>query len=213
MDVNEVWRTVDAERAALADLLETLSPQDWKQASLCAGWTVRDVAAHVISSPQATPASVTLAMLRARGNFNRCMYDSAKRLAARPVEQIVADYRRLAGSRRHPLGTSPLDPMLDVLVHTQDIAIPLGRSRVMPAHAARAGAERVWRVKFPFRARRKLAGFQLSATDIPWTVGAGPSIEGPIEAILLLLTGRTASLPRLGGAGAMQLRDRLAVAS
>lgn len=35
------------ERRDLADFLETLTPEQWQQPSLCAGWTVRDVVAHV----------------------------------------------------------------------------------------------------------------------------------------------------------------------
>jgi uncharacterized protein (TIGR03083 family) len=209
MDRDRTWRTIDAERAALADLLEGLSGEEWERPSLCAGWTVRDVAAHVISSPQATPGDVALAMVRARGDFNRCIHDEAKRLSARPVEAIVADYRRLAGSRRHPLGTTCVDPLLDVLVHTQDIALPLGRRHAMPPVAACAAAERVWRRSFPFRARRTLGGFRLAATDIAWSVGEGAPVEGPIEAILLLLTGRTAALSRLTGDGAAHLAQRL----
>ena len=82
------------------------------------------------------------AMIRARGRFHRLTRASeARRLGARPPAEIVADYRRLDGSRRHPPGTSVLDPLLDVLVHTQDIAVPLGRRHVMPVDAARAAAD------------------------------------------------------------------------
>jgi uncharacterized protein (TIGR03083 family) len=209
MDRDEIWRVVDTERAALADLLATLSAAEWERDSLCAGWTVRDVAAHVISSPQATIGSVAVAMLRARGRFDRCLYDEAKRSSGRPVEQIVADYRRLAGSRRHPPGTTVLDPLLDVLVHTQDIALPLGRRHPMPVPAARAAAGRVWRLPFPFRARGRLRGLRLVATDTDWAVGTGPAVQGPMEAILLVLTGRPAGLPRLSGDGVPALAGRL----
>ena len=80
--------------------------------------------------------------------------------------------------------------LFDVLVHGQDIALPLGRSLVMPAEAARAGADRVWAMGWPFWARRRLHGVRLSATDIDWTIGEGRVRSGPIAALLLLLTGR-----------------------
>jgi uncharacterized protein (TIGR03083 family) len=213
MDRDEVWRTIDAERAALADLLETLSADEWRHPSLCTGWTVRDVAAHVISSPQATLGSVTAAMVRARGSFNRCVDVEARRLATRPVDEIVADYRRFAGSRRHPPGTTHIDPLLDVLVHTQDIVIPLGRRHPMPLAAAQVAATKVWRMPFPFWARRRLRGFRLIASDVPWAAGDGVPVVGPIEAILLLLTGRTASLPRLTGDGTARLAQRLGISA
>ena len=205
MEKDDVWPAIYRERSALADLLETLATAEWEHESLCVGWTVRDVAAHVISSAGASVGEVVVGILRARGNFNRMMYDDAKRRAARPTEQIIADYRRLDGSRRHPPGTTRLDPLMDVIVHTQDIVRPLGRQHPMPAAASAMAADHVWRGSFPFHARKRLAGFRLTATDVEWSVGDGPAIEGPIGAILLLLTGRTISLPELTGAGARTL--------
>ena len=205
MDKDEVWRTIHAERSALADILETLTPAEWEHDSLCPGWTVKDVAAHVISSADAAFGEVLWVMVRARGNFNRMMFDDAKRRSARPTGEIVADYRRLDGSRRHPPGTTRLDPLMDVLVHTQDIVRPLGRQRQMPAAASAAAADRVWHSSFPFHARKRLAGVRLTATDISWTVGDGPVIEGPMGALLLLLTGRKVSQPELAGAGVGRL--------
>jgi uncharacterized protein (TIGR03083 family) len=208
MDSHEVWRHIHRERAALADLLETLTPQEWEQPSLCPGWTVRDVAAHVIASAQVTPVQVVLELVRARGNFNKMMLESARRASSRPTAEIVADYRSLDGVRRHPLGTSILDPLADVLVHSQDIAVPLGRSVAMDPEAARAAAGRVWGSRFPFAAQKRLQGVRLVATDTDWTVGEGAPVEGPMGQLLVLMTGRRVALERLSGAGADELATR-----
>jgi uncharacterized protein (TIGR03083 family) len=205
MDRDEIWRWTHHERAALADLLDGLSPEQWEHPSLCPGWTVRDVAAHVISSPQAHLRDVVAAMVRARGNFNRAIRDEARRAGRRPVPEIVADYRRLVGSRRRPPGTMVVDPLLDVLVHTQDIALPLGLSHPMPPAAARVAADRVWRFGFLFRARRRFAGLHLRATDVEWDAGAGALVEGPMEVLLLVLTGRPVGLARLHGDGVARI--------
>ena len=212
MDRPQAWQVITRERARLADLLDELTPAEWEQPSLCAGWTVRHVAAHVISSPQATPWAVGAALVRARGNFDRCIDDQARRWADRPADQIVGDYRRLHGSQKHPIGTTYYEPLLDVLVHSQDIAIPLGREYPMPTDPARAAADRVWRRSFPFRARRRLRGLRLSATDTDWAAGAGDQVSGTVADLLLVLTGRTATLPRLTGPGAEQLQDRVGTA-
>lgn len=37
------------ERCDLAAFLRTLTPQQWNAASLCEGWSVKDVVAHVVS--------------------------------------------------------------------------------------------------------------------------------------------------------------------
>jgi uncharacterized protein (TIGR03083 family) len=209
VDRDQVWQLVDEQRAALADLLETLAPDEWERPSLCAGWRVRDVAAHVISSPQSGFGAVSLGLMRAKGNFNRCIFDEAKRAARAPTSQIVADYRRYSGSRRRPPGTTYLDPLLDVLVHTQDIAIPLGRRHDMPPTAACAAASRVWGTAFPFRARKNLAGLRLVADDVPWSVGDGPGVQGAMASLLLVLTGRSAGVVDLTGDGVPILADRL----
>ena len=146
--------------------------------------------------------------LRARGSFHRLNHDAAVRHAGRPVERIVAELREFAGSRRLPVMTNYRNILFDVLVHGQDIAIPLGLHRAVPREAARAGAARVWSMGWPFWAKAKLRGFRLSARDVAWSVGDGADVRGPIDALLLLLTGRTVVLPRLTGEGAAILTER-----
>ena len=201
MDDDAIWTAIHAQRAALADILDTLTEAEWAHDSLCAGWTVRDVAAHVISSADAGIGEIVTAMLRARGNFNRCMFDVAKRRSARPTAQIVADYRRLGGSRRHPPGTTKWDPLVDVLVHTQDIVRPLGRVRPMPPELAAAAGHYLWGKGFPYHAQQRLGGLRLTATDVDFAVGTGAPVSGPMGSVLLLLAGRTASIPELTGEG------------
>ena len=205
MDVDAVWRAIDAERLSLAGLFEDLSEQEWETPSLCAGWRVRDVAAHLtLAHMGAFPATVALA--RARGNFNQMVRETALRQARLPVREYAPRLRAMAGSRRKAPGVSHLEPLIDVLVHGQDIALPLGRTRPMPAQAAMAAAARVWPDLFPFRARRRLAGLRFRATDGAWTAGDGVLVEGPIAAILLLLTGRDAALAQLSGPGTAPVR-------
>ncbi|GAB3272008.1 maleylpyruvate isomerase family mycothiol-dependent enzyme [Sinomonas notoginsengisoli] len=206
MDGNELWGHIHTERAALASLLWRLPPEQWNVPSLCPGWRVRDVAAHIISAPQTTPWGAAAAVMRGRADFNRMVLIEAQRRGSRPVTEILGDYRRLATTRRRAPGTGGTTPLLDVLVHTQDIAIPLGLEHRMPVDAAAACADQVWRVAFPFNARRRLAGFGLRATDVDWQSGNGPAVEGPMEALLLLLTGRRAWLSRLAGPGSASLK-------
>ena len=79
----------------------------------------------------------------------------------------------------------------------------------MPQAAAAAAAQRAWDLNWPFGVKKQVHGFSLSATDHPWTVGAGEVVEGPIRALLMLVTGRLVVLPELGGPGADELRARL----
>ncbi|MCX6467606.1 MAG: hypothetical protein NTW05_29085, partial [Pseudonocardiales bacterium] len=61
---------------------------------------------------------------------------------------------------------------------------------------------------FPFRSQRLLRGFELVATDAPWRVGSGVRVEGPMSALLLLVTGRPAALAELSGPGVAGLPAR-----
>jgi hypothetical protein len=102
-----------------------------------------------------------------------------------------------------PGGISHLEPLIDRLVHGQDIAIPLGLDRPVPVPAAVAAAGRIWPDLYPFRARRRLAGLRLSATDCAWSAGEGTLVQGPIAALLLALTGRPVSGGLLAGGEAV----------
>jgi uncharacterized protein (TIGR03083 family) len=150
--------------------------------------------------------------IRARGSFHRLNHDVAVRHAARPTRDIVAELRTYADSRRLPVVTNYRNILFDVLVHTQDIAIPLGRVYPMPSEAARAGADRVWTMGWPFWARHRLRGVRLLATDIDWSAGAGVELRGSIGMLLLLLTGRTATaVPHLSGPGIHAITERSVV--
>jgi uncharacterized protein (TIGR03083 family) len=209
LDRDAVWTAIDAERSSVADLLDELTEEEWDHPSLCEGWRVRDVAAHLTLST-ARVREVAGPVLRARGNFDRMVRDSAVDRASAPTAELVAAIRAMVGSRRRAPGVTHLEPLIDVLVHGQDVAVPLGRPRPMPLDAAAAAATRVWTMRWPFTiafgARRRLAGLRLEATDADWAAGAGDRIEGPVEALLLLLTGRAAAArDRLSGPGVARL--------
>ncbi|NUR29434.1 MAG: maleylpyruvate isomerase family mycothiol-dependent enzyme [Catenulispora sp.] len=210
VDLNTVWTAVDTERLSLAALLEDLDDDEWETPSLCAGWRVREVAAH-LTQAHAGVWAATRGIVRARGDFNRMIDMLAReRTATLPASEYPALLRAMVGSRRKAPGVSALEPLIDLLVHGQDITIPLARERAMPIEATRLAIERVWPDLFPFRAGRRFAGIGFTATDCSWTGGEGTPVEGPVSAILLVLTGRPAGLSRLSGLGVTEVGERLA---
>ena len=204
MDLDDVWRTTDAERSSLADLLEDLSPTEWRMASLCEAWRVGDVAVHLTQAHMGLGAAVVGAV-RAGGSFDRMIRDSALRAAPLPPGECARRLRAMVGSRRTAPFVTPTEPLIDVLVHGQDIAVPLGRERPVPPAPAAAAAQRVWDMGFPFRARKRLAGLRLRATDGDLVLGEGAPVEGTTGDLLLLVTGRTATVHRLSGEGVRRL--------
>lgn len=199
MDDTQMWQTIDSERAATADLLAGLKPVDWTCPSLCAGWTVREVAAHLSLAHRTGIGDAIREFVKARGSFNRMVDRTARAEARRPTEELVVELRGAVGVHKLAPGQSLKNAMMDVMVHTQDMALPLGIERHMPIEAAVVSADDLWRIGFPFHARRRLAGHRLVATDADWSAGEGTEISGPIEALLMLLAGRTATIPRLTG--------------
>ncbi|WP_433336079.1 maleylpyruvate isomerase family mycothiol-dependent enzyme [Spirillospora sp. CA-294931] len=205
MEPAEMWRVIDTQRSELAELFEGLSDEQWACQSLCEEWSVREVGAHLSLGARTGLGRVLVEVVRARGNFDRMVADTAIREARRPRDEIVAELRTVVGSRHLAPGQKLGYAMMDVLVHGQDICVPLGLDRAMPLDAARYSAEQTWRMGFPFHARKRLAGYRLTATDVEWTAGEGAPIEGPIASLLLLLSGRDAGLDHLTGEGAARL--------
>ncbi|NIH87457.1 maleylpyruvate isomerase family mycothiol-dependent enzyme [Amycolatopsis granulosa] len=200
MDHNDKWLAIDAERARLADLFATLTDVERAAPSLCDGWTIHDVATHVALAPYVGFGTVLKAAVKARGSFNRMVHDLTKREAARrSAAEVTAMLRDAAGLRRLAPRQTLDNALMDVHVHAQDIAMPLGRRLVMPAEAAVASANHLWEIGFPFHARKRFAGHRLIATDADWAAGSGAEIRGPIQALVMLLAGRTATIPQLTG--------------
>ena len=207
METEERWQMIEAERLSLAGLLDELSSEQWESPSLCSEWRVRDVAAHVAMTPEGLGVwPILTGVAKARGDLWAFGRDVARAHAERPVEDIVHELRRDAASREMPAVTNAKNILLDVIVHGQDVAVPLGIHRSVPVDAAVAGFERVWRMGWPFHARKRSRGLRLVATDAPIDVGEGEVVEGTTGDLLLLATGRTeAAVRRLAGPGVARL--------
>jgi uncharacterized protein (TIGR03083 family) len=198
----EHWDTIAAERRALADQLDGLSPDQWATQSLCGAWTVRDVAAHLLVGPTVSIPIFAVAMVRARGNFNRANEAMTARLAVRSTTDLVAELRARADSRFKPPGFGSEAPLTDVLIHGQDIRVPLGLDTPRPLAPWRDVLEFVVTPK----ARKGFVGAPLppvhiEATDLEFSHGSGQPVSGPAIALALALLGRPALAAQLEGPG------------
>jgi uncharacterized protein (TIGR03083 family) len=207
MDLDEMWQAIDAQRLALSEATDHLAESEWERPSLCARWTVRDVAAH-LTLQQLSAADVVRPLVRHPGGMKRSIERAARKRATLPTEQLVGGIRAMVGSRRHNVGVTPHETLIDMLGHGQDITVAPGRPLPVPPAAAAEAATRVWNTTWPFRARTRFRDFRPVATDASWEVGSGPRPAGPMTAILLVLTGRAAGAARLSGDGADEFRRR-----
>jgi uncharacterized protein (TIGR03083 family) len=210
-DRDQVWHAIDVQRTRLTDLLEDLSDAEWGQPSLCAAWAVRDVVAH-LTQHQLGLGSVLGMMLRWPGSFDRMTREAARKRAAECMPaQMIAEIRGMRGSRRHTAVVTPLEVLIDILVHSQDIAVPLGRRLDTAPEAAAVACSRVLSMRWPppLASVRNVRGFRLTATDTSWSTGDGPQVRAPMAALLLVCCGRVTALPQLSGPGAVDLAARL----
>lgn len=190
------------ERRALADLLESLTPEQWRARTLCPAWDVHGMAAHLVVPTEFSTREMVGGMVRARGNPDRLAVAMAARRAELSSVELVERLRAGAASTTAPPIVGLLGPYTDTLVHGEDIRVPLGiaddRSpqRWVPVldflMSPRA------RVGFLPSPRPRLT---YAATDLTWTGGAGPRVEAPAAALALALMGRTPRLAELVGPG------------
>src|SRR5829696_3674546 len=163
MKVDDVWQHIDEERAWAADLLDGLPEEAWQHPSLCTGWTVRDVGAH-LSFAHTPVRHLLLPAVRAGFRYDVLVRDTAVRSRLSNAE-IVATLRGFVGSRRRVAFITDLEPLIDILVHNQDICRPLGIEHAMPPEAAAAAADRVLATPRPLRRWAPPRGVRLVATD------------------------------------------------
>jgi len=61
----------------------------------------------------------------------------------------------------------------------------------------------------PIGASKRIGGLRLVATDLDWTVGKGPVVEGPAESLLMALAGRRGVATELTGPGQPTIAERI----
>ena len=188
MNTDEIWRRVDEQRIGLAGLLEGLTAEQWTAPSLCDGWQVRDVAAHLTHSHM-HPVRAIVEAARSGFRFDS-MIQRLGREDPRSQSEIAIALRGMAGSRKRVPGTSVQQPLIELLVHGQDITVPLGIDWPMPLDAAREVAQKLSGMTFPLNGQRRLAGVRLVATDAEFAAGEGREVQVPIGDIVMVLAGR-----------------------
>ena len=198
---------VRAERVAFLGLLETLTPQEWACPSLCAAWTVQEVAAH-LAVASIEPPWHTLALVARFRSLNRANAEAARVWARRGPGAILTQLRANAADGARPFGVSPVLALADAVVHGLDVRRPLGRYRAVPPEAFVRVADTTLALRGPLTVvvggspRERVRGVRLVAEGIDWRHGEGPEVRGSPEALILLLNGRPVGRDELSGPGA-----------
>lgn len=207
----QLWALAHAERAALADDLAGIGPEQWRHGTLCGQWDVEQVVAHLSAAASIGQWRWIRSMLGAR--FRPDVHNLRRlneHLGATP-QQTLEQFRAIVTSTTAP--TSDTAAYLgEVVVHAQDIRQPLGLPHVPSIEALTPVAEFFARRDFAVPSRSNAAGLELKADDGPFAAGTGSLVTGPTLALVMAMAGRGAYLEQLQGPGVETLRQRLAAA-
>ena len=207
-DRSRIWALVHAERRQLIDDLEDLTPHAWETPSLCDGWSVHDVLAHLLESAMATRLSFVGSMVRSRGDFHRANELGIRRWKREDPQQTLADFRR----NQHVTRTPPAHPatrLVEAYVHGEDIRRPLGLEGRYPSDGIHQALAHQLRTRVSFDGGRERAeGLRLVDTVTGASWGTGPEVSGAAIDLLLAVSGRTVRTELLTGPGADTLLAR-----
>ena len=205
MDVMALAR---AEREDLLDLLVTLTPEQWRAPSLCEGWTVQDVVAHVLSYEELGPRQVAARFARGLFVFSRVNAVGLREYRSRTPAELVDLLRRHLTPTGLTAGLGGAIALTDGLVHHQDIRRPLRLPRTIPAERL-LPALRTALFAPTLLGVLRVRDVRLVATDADWAFGRGPEVRGPAEALLMAVAGRQEVTAELSGPGRERVVRRL----
>jgi uncharacterized protein (TIGR03083 family) len=190
---------VETTYSALADVLDRLPASGWDTPSLCEGWRVREVVAH-LTMPARYDEESFMAELRADGfDFTKLSNRIASRDAAVPAEELVANLRSDVLHRWTPPGGGYHGALNHVVIHGLDVTVPLGQPRTASDHALRVVLDDLTAGGGHEHFGVAIEGRTLRATDLDWSHGSGPELTGTAEDLALAMCGRTVPPGRLHG--------------
>ncbi|GGS12211.1 hypothetical protein GCM10010252_59460 [Streptomyces aureoverticillatus] len=198
----DIRSAIAAERRELADLLDGLTPEQWDAPSLCAGWRVREVAAHMSLGFRYSLPRVLWELAKAGGRLHRMTDRRAHADAAAFAPDALAGFLR--DNAQHPW-TPPVGGFASALghdvVHGLDITVARGIPRRVPEDRVRILLDHVTPKSAKFFGV-DLTGLELRADDADWSFGAGAPLSGAAQDLLLVAFGRKLPAGRLRGEAA-----------
>ncbi|SNS13951.1 TIGR03083 family protein [Geodermatophilus saharensis] len=174
----------------LAALLASGPGEVWDAPSLCAGWQVRHVVAHVTMPVRLTPERFGAEMAAAGGDFGVLSDTVAARDAALPAADLLAALRAPELHGWQPPGGGAVGALSHAVIHSLDVTVALGRPPVAPVGAVVAVLESLTAAGGAVFGI-DLTGVRLEATDTTWSRGDGVSVRADTGSLVALLAGRT----------------------
>jgi uncharacterized protein (TIGR03083 family) len=188
-DAGQVRNWVARTYGELADVLGSAPAGTWDAPSLCSGWQVRHVVAHVSMPVRLTPELFGAEMAAAGGDFVVLSDTVAARDAARPVGEHLDALRSPVLHGWQPPGGGAAGALSHAVIHSLDVTVALGSPAVAPADAVAEVLRQLDAVDGAWFGV-DLTGVRLEATDTTWSRGDGDVVHGNSGELVALLSGR-----------------------
>ncbi|NYI76323.1 maleylpyruvate isomerase family mycothiol-dependent enzyme [Nocardioides panzhihuensis] len=196
------------ERDALVDDLRSLSPEQWRSATLCGEWDVEEVVAHLGAASRLSFPGWLRSMIGARFDpdvHNRRRLEEFRGSSVEETLERFAEIGPIGLPRKESVGG-----LGEMIVHGEDIRRPLG-IRHDPDPDGLLVVARFFATKdFAVNSKTLVQGLRLRAVDADFVVGDGPEAEGRLLDLVMAMAGRDVVLVGLEGDGVPELRRRLA---
>lgn len=200
--MTDLWALVHAERAALLQDLRTLPPELWDRPSLCGGWSVHDVAAHLVDNARTTRLGFVAGLVRARFDFDELNGAGVRRHRGATTGETLRRLEAVALRTSGPPGP-PDSCLVEEVVHGEDVRRVVGLHRQHPSEALHRALLVQASTPAGFGGCKELVRrVRLVADDADVAVGDGPQARGALVDVLLAACGRLAGAQRLSGPGA-----------
>ncbi|MFI6995891.1 maleylpyruvate isomerase family mycothiol-dependent enzyme [Nocardia sp. NPDC050175] len=199
MTDTEVRRAITGERTDLAELLTGLDAERWDAPTLCEGWRVREVVAHMTMPFRLSRPRFALEMVRAVGSFHRMSDRTARHDAAElTAEDLLKSLWDNVAHPWKPPGGGFEGALSHDVIHGLDITVALGLDRKVPEDRLRLVLDAINPKSVKFFGV-DLEGIELRADDLDWSYGSGEVVTGDAQDLLLVLCGRTLPAEKLHG--------------
>ena len=170
---------VKEELLHLADLLDGSPDEVWESASLCEGWRIREVVAHMTMPARYSDDAFMAELAAAGGDFTRVSDMIAARDGLLPASTLVAGLRSQVLHEWQPPGGGAAGALTHCVIHGLDITEALGWDRTVPVDRIGRVLRSVAPVDGPNLFGTDLAGIELQADDIEWSFRFGRQADRP----------------------------------
>jgi uncharacterized protein (TIGR03083 family) len=204
----DVRRLARDERADFAAFLATLPPRQWDAPTLCAGWRVRDVVAHVIGYDELDARGLLGCVVRGRFWSSRVNAVVLQRYGSCSPEQLLGLLRADLEPRGLLAALGGRPALTEGVIHHQDVRRALGQPRAIPPERLLVALR--WALLGPdIGGLWRIRGVRVAAIDLGFSAGVGPEARGPAEALLMSIAGRRGVAAELSGPGRRKLAARI----